>query len=70
PARPPRPPGPPPGPGPAAPAPPAPRLWFGADPSAPGFGGRRFPSAPHGHTGYWDPDNPALDGMARIVLGR
>ena len=46
------------------------RLWFGADPSAPGFGGRRFPSAPHGHTGYWDPDNPALDGMARIVLGR
>ncbi|MDX5459986.1 alpha/beta hydrolase [Micromonospora tulbaghiae] len=46
------------------------RLWFGADPSGPGFGGRRFPSAPHGHTGYWDPDNPALDGMARIVLGR
>ncbi|RLQ03165.1 hypothetical protein EAD96_20675 [Micromonospora sp. BL1] len=46
------------------------RLWFGADPSAPGFGGRRFPSAQHGHTGYWDPDNPALDGMARIVLGR
>ncbi|WP_439427174.1 alpha/beta hydrolase [Micromonospora sp. LA-10] len=46
------------------------RLWFGADPSAPGFGGRRFPSAPRGHTGYWDPDNPALDGMARIVLGR
>ncbi|AYF31647.1 hypothetical protein CSH63_30205 [Micromonospora tulbaghiae] len=46
------------------------RLWFGADPSAPGFGGRRFASAPHGHTGYWDPDNPALDGMARIVLGR
>ncbi|MFI7219030.1 alpha/beta hydrolase [Micromonospora maritima] len=46
------------------------RLWFGADPSGPGFGGRRFPSGPHGHTGYWDPDNPALDGMARIVLGR
>ncbi|WBB74498.1 alpha/beta hydrolase [Micromonospora sp. WMMD1128] len=46
------------------------RLWFGADPSAPGFGGRRFPSAGHGHTGYWDADNPALDGMARIVLGR
>ncbi|WP_089155213.1 alpha/beta hydrolase [Micromonospora sp. NBS 11-29] len=46
------------------------RLWFGADPSAPGFGGRRFPSARHGHTGYWDADNPALDGMARIVLGR
>ncbi|WFE42362.1 alpha/beta hydrolase [Micromonospora sp. WMMD998] len=46
------------------------RLWFGADPSAPGFGGRRFPSARHGHTGYWDADNPALDAMARIVLGR
>ncbi|MFI5832374.1 alpha/beta hydrolase [Micromonospora sp. NPDC051300] len=46
------------------------RLWFGADPSAPGFGGRHFPSARRGHTGYWDADNPALDGMARIVLGR
>ncbi|MET8909902.1 alpha/beta hydrolase [Micromonospora sp. NPDC004551] len=46
------------------------RLWFGADPSAPGFGGRRFPSGRHGHAGYWDPGNPALDGMARIVLGR
>ncbi|MGC4893978.1 alpha/beta hydrolase [Micromonospora sp. DT31] len=45
------------------------RLWFGADPSAPGFGGRRFPSSRRGHTGYWDDDNPALDGMARIVLG-
>ncbi|QLQ37818.1 alpha/beta hydrolase [Micromonospora robiginosa] len=46
------------------------RLWFGADPSTPGFGGRRFPSARRGHAGYWDADNPALDGMARIVLGR
>ncbi|MEU0151045.1 alpha/beta hydrolase [Micromonospora fulviviridis] len=46
------------------------RLWFGTDPSTPGFGGRRFPSGPHGHAGYWDPGNPALDGMARIVLGR
>ncbi|WNM42680.1 alpha/beta hydrolase [Micromonospora halotolerans] len=46
------------------------RLWFGTDPSSPGFGGRRFPSGPHGHAGYWDPGNPALDGMARIVLGR
>ncbi|MGR6322120.1 alpha/beta hydrolase [Micromonospora soli] len=45
-------------------------LWFGRDPTDPGFGGRRFPSGRHGHTGYWDPDNPALDGMARIVLGR
>ncbi|MFJ8688231.1 alpha/beta hydrolase [Micromonospora wenchangensis] len=46
------------------------RLWFGHDPSDPGFGGRTFPSGRYGHTGYWEPDNPALDGMARIVLGR
>ncbi|RLK13781.1 alpha/beta hydrolase family protein [Micromonospora sp. M71_S20] len=45
-------------------------LWFGQDPSHPGFGGRTFPSGRHGHTGYWAPDNPALDGMARVVLGR
>ncbi|WP_346120369.1 alpha/beta hydrolase, partial [Micromonospora coerulea] len=45
-------------------------LWFGHDPSDPGFGGRRFPSGRYGHTGYWEPGNPALDGMARIVLGR
>ncbi|MFI7428592.1 alpha/beta hydrolase [Micromonospora sp. NPDC049836] len=45
-------------------------LWFGRDPSDPDFGGRSFPSGRHGHTGYWDPGNPALDGMARIVLGR
>ncbi|MFG1844187.1 alpha/beta hydrolase [Micromonospora carbonacea] len=45
-------------------------LWFGHDPADPGFGGRTFPSGRHGHTGYWDPANPALDGMARIVLGR
>ncbi|MFY1680456.1 alpha/beta hydrolase [Micromonospora sp. WMMD730] len=46
------------------------RLWFGHDPSDPGFGGRTFPSGRGGHTGYWESDNPALDGMARIVLGR
>ncbi|MFE9688471.1 alpha/beta hydrolase [Micromonospora sp. NPDC005806] len=45
-------------------------LWFGRDPADPSFGGRRFPSGRRGHTGYWDPGNPALDGMARIVLGR
>ncbi|MEV0153641.1 alpha/beta hydrolase [Micromonospora sp. NPDC050686] len=45
-------------------------LWFGHDPSDPAFGGRRFPSGRYGHTGYWEPANPALDGMARIVLGR
>ncbi|MGC4803744.1 alpha/beta hydrolase [Micromonospora sp. DT233] len=45
-------------------------LWFGHDPADPGFGGRTFPSGRYGHTGYWDPANPALDGMARVVLGR
>ncbi|MEV2241498.1 alpha/beta hydrolase [Micromonospora sp. NPDC049891] len=44
--------------------------WFGRDPAEPGFGGRTFPSGRYGHTGYWHPDNPALDGMARVVLGR
>ncbi|MFC8620327.1 alpha/beta hydrolase [Micromonospora purpureochromogenes] len=45
-------------------------LWFGRDPSDPGFGGHTFPSGRYGHTGYWEAGNPALDGMARIVLGR
>ncbi|SCE78556.1 Alpha/beta hydrolase [Micromonospora viridifaciens] len=45
-------------------------LWFGRDPSDPGFGARRFPSGRYGHSGYWEPGNPALDGMARIMLGR
>ncbi|MET7705553.1 alpha/beta hydrolase [Micromonospora sp. NPDC005413] len=45
-------------------------LWFGHDPADPGFGGRVFGSGRGGHTGYWDPGNPALDGMARVVLGR
>ncbi|MGN9810898.1 alpha/beta hydrolase [Micromonospora sp. BQ11] len=45
-------------------------LWFGRDPAEPGFGGRTFASGRHGHTGYWEADNPALDGMARVVLGR
>ncbi|MET8232655.1 alpha/beta hydrolase [Micromonospora sp. NPDC005298] len=45
-------------------------LWFGHDPADPGFGGRVFPSGRGGHAGYWDPGNPALDGMARVVLGR
>ncbi|MEU4556303.1 alpha/beta hydrolase [Micromonospora violae] len=45
-------------------------LWFGHDPADPGFGGRVFPSGRGGHTGYWEAGNPALDGMARVVLGR
>ncbi|MFU8851013.1 alpha/beta hydrolase [Micromonospora sp. SL1-18] len=56
--------------GPAAAALDGHELWFGHDPSDPGFGGRRFPSGRYGHTGYWEQGNPALDGMARIVLGR
>ncbi|MER7458117.1 alpha/beta hydrolase [Micromonospora sp. NPDC126480] len=46
------------------------QLWFGRDPADPGFGGHTFPSGRYGHTGYWHPDNPALDGVARVVLGR
>ncbi|TCB97473.1 hypothetical protein E0H26_11135 [Micromonospora zingiberis] len=44
--------------------------WFGRDPTDPSFGGRTFPSGRYGHTGYWHPANPALDGMARIVVGQ
>jgi hypothetical protein len=44
-------------------------LWHGRDPSSPGFGARVFASDPHGHSGYWDPDNVALDNLARIALG-
>ncbi|MFF5080191.1 alpha/beta hydrolase [Actinoplanes sp. NPDC000266] len=44
-------------------------LWFGHNPSDPGFGARVFASAPKGHVGYWDPGNPALDTMAAIALG-
>ena len=44
-------------------------LWFGHDPNDPAFGGRVFASDPHGHLGYWDADNRALDGVARIALG-
>ncbi|GAA0515182.1 alpha/beta hydrolase [Paractinoplanes deccanensis] len=44
-------------------------LWFGHNPSDPGFGARVFPSRPEGHVGYWNPGNPALDTMAAITLG-
>jgi Alpha/beta hydrolase len=43
-------------------------LWFGRNPSDPGFGGQIFGSASRGHVGYWDPGNPALDGIARLTL--
>ncbi|MBQ1048871.1 hypothetical protein KBX50_10440 [Micromonospora sp. C51] len=49
---------------------PSDELWFGRDPAEPSFGARTFPSGRYGHTGYWHPDNPALDGMARVMLGR
>ncbi|WP_326551376.1 alpha/beta hydrolase [Micromonospora sp. NBC_01813] len=45
------------------------RLWHGQDPSATGFGARVFDGDAAGHLGYWAQDNPALDSMARIVLG-
>ncbi|GAB3953291.1 hypothetical protein GCM10027614_58480 [Micromonospora vulcania] len=45
-------------------------LWFGHDPADAGFGGRVFASGRGGHSGYWNQGNPALDEMARVVLGR
>ena len=44
-------------------------LWFGHNPGDPAFGARVFASAPRGHVGYWDRDNPALDTLAAITLG-
>jgi hypothetical protein len=45
-------------------------LWFGRDPSQPGFGARVFPSQfDAGHLGYWDRGEPALDALTRITLG-
>lgn len=45
-------------------------LWFGHDPSDPGFGARVFGSQwDAGHLGYWEPGRPALDALARITLG-
>jgi hypothetical protein len=45
-------------------------LWFGRDPSQPGFGAQVFPSQfDAGHLGYWDRDEPALDAITRITLG-
>ncbi|MDI6098508.1 alpha/beta hydrolase [Actinoplanes sp. NEAU-A12] len=45
-------------------------LWFGRDPSEPGFGARVFRSQlDAGHLGYWDAGKPALDALARITLG-
>lgn len=49
-------------------------LWYGHNPSRPGFGGRVFGSDPDAswraaHAAYWDPGNVALDNIARITLG-
>ena len=45
-------------------------LWFGHNPSDPGFGARVFASQPGGgHLGYWDSGKPALDALASITLG-
>jgi hypothetical protein len=44
-------------------------LWFGRNPTTPEFGARVFASEAHGHLGYWDYDNVALDGLANITLG-
>jgi hypothetical protein len=45
-------------------------LWFGRNPSEPGFGAHVFASQfDAGHLGYWDRGRPALDALARITLG-
>jgi hypothetical protein len=45
-------------------------LWFGENPSEPGFGARVFRSQPDaGHLGYWDEGRPALDALAALTLG-
>ncbi len=53
-----------------------PGLWFGPSPAGTGFGAHVFTSAPgHGtdpvgaHLAYYDEGNPALTGMADIVVG-
>ncbi|GIF12325.1 alpha/beta hydrolase [Actinoplanes teichomyceticus] len=49
---------------------PAEDLWFGHNPSDPGFGARVFASqGDGGHLGYWEPGRPALDALATITLG-
>ena len=46
-------------------------LWHGHNPSDPAFGARTFPSQPDGgHTGYWEPGQPALDALTNITVGR
>ncbi|GAB1645015.1 alpha/beta hydrolase [Krasilnikovia sp. MM14-A1259] len=46
-------------------------LWFGHNPSDPGFGARVFASqADAGHLGYWDRGRPALDAITDITVGR
>lgn len=46
-------------------------LWHGHNPADPDFGARVVPSQPDaGHSGYWDPGRPALDGLASVTLGR
>lgn len=46
-------------------------LWFGRNPSDPGFGAQVFASQEDaGHLGYWDPGRPALDALAQITVGQ
>lgn len=48
----------------------APPIIHGPDPIARGFGARIFHSAPMGHSGYFDPANPALDTMTAVATDR
>ena len=54
---------------------------LGPDPMGTNFGGIPFEAAPgpagpfglpsvHTHSSYWDPRNPALTNMGRIIAGR
>ncbi|ADD40129.1 alpha/beta hydrolase [Stackebrandtia nassauensis] len=45
--------------------------WFhGNDPVDADFGGRVFPGGDGGHSDYWNPGNPAREGIADIVTGQ
>jgi hypothetical protein len=44
-------------------------MGFGADPTAPSFGARRFGCGGDGHSGYLQPGSVSLRNLAYIALG-
>ena len=44
-------------------------MGFGADPTAPSFGARRFSCGDDGHSGYLQPGSASLRNLAFIALG-